>query len=182
MLLFIGCTRLNENLINNDKKSKYSNIRKITILLTLFMDSFRIERYQKKLMYLKRYTDWLDDWMEKTSLEQIQEFKKYQDLMGIFHTAQNAIAGIIDIIAMMNKDLANLVQDNYNNLEYLTHEDIINIDLNKGLKELIGLRNRIAHDYNGIIDEMVWISLEKNKHIFTEFHNVIEKWLIQQNV
>lgn len=145
------------------------------------MDSSRIERYRKKLLYLKRYIDWLDEWIKKKPLKQIIENEEYQLLMGIYHTIQNAVACIIDIMAMINNDLSNLVQDNYSNLDLLLEKKILNKEIKPGIKELIGLRNRLAHDYNGIVDETAWQSIDRNSKYLIDFHNGIEKWLNQQN-
>ena len=80
------------------------------------LNSARIDRYQKKLLHLKKYCEWLEQWMKEIPLEMIEKHEDYRSLMGIYHTAQNAAAVTIDIIAMMNKDLAKLVQDNYQNI------------------------------------------------------------------
>lgn len=140
----------------------------------------RIERYYKKLLHLEKYYDWLIEWMKNFSLQQIVENEEFISLMGIYHTAQNAIAVIIDVCAMINKDCTNVVQDNYNNIEYLFHKKIINIKLRKGIQSLIGLRNRLAHDYNGIIDKIAWQSIENHLDIFESFQKVIYKWVNQQ--
>jgi uncharacterized protein YutE (UPF0331/DUF86 family) len=144
------------------------------------MDSSRIDRYRKKLLYLKRYIDWLNDWMKKEPINKIVENEEYLLLMGIYHTVQSAVACIIDIIAMINKDFTNLVQDNYSNLDYLIEQKIIKKEMKSGIKELIGLRNRLAHDYNGIIDEMAWESIEKNMPFLIQFYRGIDEWLNQQ--
>ncbi len=144
------------------------------------MDSERIDRYRKKILYLEKYYTWLNEWMDQISLEKIHEEKKYQALMGIYHTAQSAAAVIIDIIAMMNKDLAKLVQDNYQNLAYLRSKGIIDTELENGLKVIIGLRNRLAHDYNGIVDKFAWEAIKENQKYLKKFHDVIFEWLNQK--
>ena len=144
------------------------------------MDSKRIDRYRKKLVYLKRYHGWLTEWMEKTPLDMIEENCDYQALMGIYHTAQNAVEAIIDIMAMINKDLSHIVQNNTNNLDFLIQEGIVSIKIRRGIIDIVGLRNRLAHDYNGIVDTIAWESIELNLDYFQIFHRGIEEWLNQQ--
>ena len=145
------------------------------------IDPERITRYRKKLVYLERYYDWLRNWMDKSSLEDIEEYKNYQALMGIYHAAQNAAESIIDILSMINKDVAHLVQDNYKNLDYVIQKGILNAQLREGLKEIIGLRNRLAHDYNGIIDIYAWDTINDNLEHLNKFHEEIQKWLNHQS-
>ncbi|MHA1264518.1 MAG: HepT-like ribonuclease domain-containing protein [Candidatus Helarchaeota archaeon] len=54
---------------------------------------------------------------------------------------------------------------------------IINRDLFDALKELNGLRNRIVHDYNGLIDEIVWNSISQNLIYIESFVEAINSWL-----
>ena len=144
------------------------------------LNSSRIDRYQKKLLHLKKYYEWLEQWMKEIPLDVIVKLEDYRSLMGIYHTAQNAAAVIIDIIAMMNKDLVDLVQDNYQNIEILREEGIISNELKNGIRELVGLRNRLAHDYNGILDQLAWKSISTNLRYLNDFYKVISEWLTQQ--
>lgn len=144
------------------------------------MDAERIERYYLKLSHLEKYYHWLVEWMTQKSLQKIEEKGEFISLMGIYHTAQNATALIIDICAMINKDFLNIVQDNYTNLEYLLNKNIIDIQIRNGIQNLIGLRNRLAHDYNGIIDKIAWDAIKHHLTTMEAFHKVISTWINQQ--
>lgn len=78
---------------------------------------------------------------------------------------------------MIIKDLSLIVEDNYSNFEKLLKRDIISAEMFQGLKKLNGLRNRIVHDYNGLIDEITWESISENKKYINEFEKVIKEWL-----
>ncbi len=79
----------------------------------------------------------------------------------------------------MLEDLSLIVEDNYTNFEKLLKRNIISPDMFQGLKKLNGLKNRIVHDYNGIIDETAWNSINENKEYINEFEKVVKKWLEQ---
>jgi uncharacterized protein YutE (UPF0331/DUF86 family) len=118
--------------------------------------------------------------MNELAFEEIHAQEDYRSLMGIYHTAQNAIEVIIDVTAMLNKDLFNTVQDNHTNLQNLIQEEVIDNSLKQGLHSLIGLRNRLAHDYNGIIDRLAWESIQEYMPYLEKFHEGISKWFKEQ--
>lgn len=144
------------------------------------MKQSRLDRYRAKLNHLHKFHQWLTEWLAECSLETLEQTQDYRSLMGIYHTAQNAAEVVIDILAMMNKDLLQLVQDNYQNLENLVSENLISPDLKQGLYALIGLRNRLAHDYNGIIDHVAWNSIQHNLTYINQFYQVIDTWIKTQ--
>ncbi|MHA1453129.1 MAG: DUF86 domain-containing protein [Promethearchaeota archaeon] len=143
------------------------------------MDDKRKERYYKKLQFLDKYIDWLQTWTDDITLREIEKNNNYQVLMAIYHIAQNSAEVVADIIAMLCKDLAHIVQDKYNNLDYVINKKIIPQNLSQGLKEMIGLRNRLAHENNGIIDKYAWDAILENIPTLKEFHKVISSWLNQ---
>jgi len=137
----------------------------------------RVNRYQKKLIFLQQNIIRLQEWMEKSPLEKIKKNNDVQSLYSIYHAAQNAIETMIDIIAMINKDLISITQDRLSNLETLLQKKIIPQDLKDGVTELMGLRNRLVHEYNGIIDEFAWEAILENIETLTKFKKEINLWL-----
>ncbi|MHA1748860.1 MAG: HepT-like ribonuclease domain-containing protein [Promethearchaeota archaeon] len=47
------------------------------------------------------------------------------------------------------------------------------------LKYAYGLRNRIVHEYNGIVDKLAFQGIENNIEIFLQYVELISQWLNQ---
>ena len=146
----------------------------------MHMDEKRKSRYLDKVSSLKRYSELLDQWFESSDLGDCKKNGDYQKIFAIYHAAQLSIEVITDLCAMIVKDLKFNPNNNYSNFEVLYQEKIISAGLFNALKELNGLRNRIVHDYNGIIDEIAWKSILKNLTSITVFREVVESWLKRQ--
>lgn len=144
------------------------------------MDEKRRIRYFDKLSSLKKYFILLKKWFNDPNLEETIKNKNYERIFAIYHSAQLTVEVIIDISAMIVKDLELNPKDNYSNYETLFQNDIISLEIKTSLKELNGLRNRLAHDYNGIIDEIAYETLSKNIEKITKFKDSVELWLEKQ--
>ena len=141
------------------------------------LDEQRKNRYLDKIFNLKKYYQLLYDWFTSSSFDEINEKMEYKDIFAIYHATQLSIEVISDLCAMIVKDLFHSPKDNYSNFERLHTAKIIPTDLHKALRELNGLRNRIVHDYNGLIDEIAWNSILKNLKYIEQFREVVESWL-----
>jgi uncharacterized protein YutE (UPF0331/DUF86 family) len=89
------------------------------------------------------------------------------------------VEAITDIVAMMVKDLGEIPKDDYTNLEIIHNKNIISSELKKVIKEANGLRNRVVHEYNGIVDEVAYASIMSLLEYIEEFTRVTEKWLLK---
>ncbi|MFX1239444.1 MAG: DUF86 domain-containing protein [Promethearchaeota archaeon] len=144
------------------------------------LDESRKKRYKQKLERLGEYNRLFKNWFSGWKLSDLEQQHDFEKIFAIYHSIQLIIEVMTDIIAMMLKDLSLIVEDNYTNFEKLFKKNIISNDLFQGLKKLNGLRNRIVHDYNGIIDEVVWASMEENNKYIDEFESIVKKWLDQK--
>jgi uncharacterized protein YutE (UPF0331/DUF86 family) len=143
------------------------------------IEDLRIQRYREKLEKLEEYRLLFSKWFYENSLQNLEAQDNFQKIFAIYHTIQLMVEVITDIVSMMLKDSSLIVEDNYSNFKKLLKRDIISSELFQGLKELNGLRNRIVHDYNGLIDDIAWKSIEKNKKYIDKFKKVVKKWLDQ---
>ena len=141
------------------------------------MDDKRKNRYMDKIANLSTYHKLLSKWTNNFDLENDIKELKYREIFAIYHAAQLSIEVISDICAMIVKDTRINPKDNYTNFEILHREEIISTELLNTLKELNGLRNRIVHDYNGIIDKIAIQSIINNLSNIKLFKGVIESWL-----
>ena len=137
------------------------------------MDDKRKNRYQDKIANLTKYYNLLSKWIKNSDLKKIVNESNYKEIFSIYHAAQLSIEVILDICAMMVKDSQLIPKDNYTNFETLYTEEILTSELLNALKELNGLRNRIVHDYNGIIDEIAVESIINNLPKMSLFKEVV---------
>ncbi|NHI95001.1 MAG: DUF86 domain-containing protein [Candidatus Lokiarchaeota archaeon] len=141
------------------------------------MDDKRKNRYKDKIVNLSKYYELLNKWLKENNFEKIIKNLEYQEIFAVYHAAQLSIEVISDICAMMVKDSQINAKDNYTNYETLNRKGILSKDLLLALKELNGLRNRIVHDYNGIIDKIAFQSIVKNLPNIKLFKETVESWL-----
>ncbi|TFF94324.1 MAG: DUF86 domain-containing protein [Promethearchaeota archaeon] len=144
------------------------------------VEKSRQRRYKEKLERLREYKLLFEKWFSSKNFQTLKKQNNFEKIFAIYHSIQLMVEVITDIVCMMLKDLSIIVQDNYTNLEKLLKNEIISPEMFQGLKKLNGLRNRIVHDYNGIIDEIIWASIEENRKFIDQFENVVNKWLSKQ--
>ncbi|MCD6508901.1 MAG: DUF86 domain-containing protein [Thermoprotei archaeon] len=99
----------------------------------------------------------------------------------IYKLVQEITDCIMDLVAMMIKDEGRTVQDDYSNLIRMRELGIINVKLEKGLRELDGLRNVLVHRYNGIDDRLAFRSIMGLEDTICEFLKVIKSWLKEKS-
>ncbi|GCC10571.1 hypothetical protein IPdc08_00601 [archaeon] len=97
--------------------------------------------------------------------------------LAIYKAFQEAVEAGTDIVAMMVNDYGDVPQDDYTNLDILYNKNIISSELRNTLKEANGLRIRVVHDYNDIIDEIVYVSIMRLLESLEEFAGLTEKWM-----
>jgi len=141
------------------------------------MDEDRKTRYLEKLNRLKDYHDLLEKWLNEDDIETLVQEENYRNLFSTYHSGQLAIEVVSDISAMIVKDIGLVIKDDYKNFDLLKEKKIISSGIHASLKELNGLRNRLVHDYNGLVDKIAWNTLVRLLDTFTEFHDVVESWL-----
>ncbi|NMC06939.1 MAG: DUF86 domain-containing protein [Candidatus Lokiarchaeota archaeon] len=145
------------------------------------MDPARKKRYKEKLDKLDRYYSLLKEWLEGNKIDVLVKENKTMELFATYHSGQLVIEVITDLVAMIVKDTGSLVKGDYENFDILLEKKIISGTIHKDLKELNGLRNRLVHGYNGIVDQTAWTSLTSATGKIQSAREVIEKWLNSQS-
>ena len=142
------------------------------------IDEIRLNHYQEKLRHLKQYYQYTHHWLIDNTTFQIQDNEEgHRELFSIYHAIQLSIEAIIDLAAMLVKDSGNQPIDTYKNLKILRENNIIKMNSMDTLYRLIGLRNRIAHDYNGLIDKIALDSYTETYESISDFINEVELWI-----
>ncbi len=132
------------------------------------MDENRITRYRQKISVIekrrKNIKTWIDEEDEKSVLA---VYKSYQELIESF----------TDIFAMIVKDMNELVEDDYTNIEKLRERAILSEEQEGLMKEANGLRNRLVHEYNGLERETAVNSIRRINSKLDKVLEKVKKWI-----
>jgi uncharacterized protein YutE (UPF0331/DUF86 family) len=93
---------------------------------------------------------------------------------GILYRVQTSIDAAMDMAAMLVRDIGIDVSEDYNNIEILCKNEIIDINLADDLRKLNGMRNAIVHKYGSVDAQLVLQNLENIKEILRNFIEIIE--------
>ncbi|TFG05661.1 MAG: DUF86 domain-containing protein [Promethearchaeota archaeon] len=130
------------------------------------MDELRLKRYRDKINYI---VDKIKD------LPKIAKTELEKD--GIFYAIQTSIEAMLDIIAMIVKDLGIPVKDDVTNISTIIKKRNIEPKLGEDLHRANGLRNILVHRYNRVDEEIVLDSIGDIKGLLFEWLDVIEEVL-----
>lgn len=132
------------------------------------MDGNRITRYRQKISVIEKRKEniktWIDEEDEKSVLA---VYKSYQELIESF----------TDIFAMIVKDMNELVEDDYTNIEKLRERGILSEEQEGLMKEANGLRNRLVHEYNGLERETAVNSIRRINSKLDKVLEKVKKWM-----
>ena len=128
------------------------------------MDELRVKRYRDKIQHIFEY-------IQDLPLEPKNELEK----RGIFYSLQTSIEALIDLIAMLVKDLGIQVKDDNQNISEIVKSRNVNPELGEGLKKANGLRNIIVHHYNEIDEKLILDSIKEIKVLLIKWIEIIEE-------
>jgi len=90
---------------------------------------------------------------------------------------QTSIEAIVDLIAMLTKDLGIPVKDDNTNISEIVKKRKLKSGLGKKLKKANGMRNIIVHHYNDFEEQIILNSVEEIKDLLSKWINVVEEIL-----
>ena len=93
---------------------------------------------------------------------------------GILYSIQTAIEGVIDIVAMLVKDLGMVVEEDSQNIQKLVDKKNLNPKVGEGLIRANGLRNIIVHRHNGLSEDKISIAIEEIQQIIPQWLRIVE--------
>ncbi len=137
------------------------------------MELARAKRYMDKISRIKQNIGDIAEWAQ--DIEDFLSDRKTR--LATYKAFQEAVEAATDISAMIIKDEGEIPKDDYTNLGILQDRKIISYELKKALVEANGLRNRVVHEYNGLIEEMAFNSIMRLLDYLKDFAEVAEKWL-----
>ena len=127
------------------------------------MDELRDKRYRDKIQHVFNY-------IQELPIEPKNELEK----RGIFYSLQTSIEAIVDLVAMLVKDLGIQVKDDNINISEIVKIRKLNPELGEKLKKANGLRNIIVDRYNEIDEQIILDSVEQVKDLLLHWIEIIE--------
>jgi len=128
------------------------------------MDELRSKQYRDKIQHIFNY-------IQELPLEPKNELEK----RGIFYSLQTSIEAMVDLIAMLVKDLGIQVKDDNINISEIVKVRNLDFELGEKLKKANGLRNIIVHRYNEIDEQIILESVEEVKDLLLRWIEIIEE-------
>ncbi len=132
------------------------------------MDEIRFKRYRDKINHA---TDYLKD----LPFEPENEFEK----RGIFYSLQTSIESIIDLVAMLVKDLGIPVKEDFANISEIVKIKNLKAELGERLKKANGLRNILVHRYNSFEEQIILKSVKEIKALLYKWIDIVEEFLVE---
>ena len=130
------------------------------------MDELRLKRYHDKINYIV-------DNIEDLPIDTKNKFEK----RGIFYSIQTAIESMVDLVAMLIKDLGVQVKDDEINITTIVKKRNLNPELGVKLKKANGLRNILVHRYNEIDEQIILDSVDEIKELLYQWLDIVEATL-----
>ena len=130
------------------------------------MDELRIKRYRDKINHVV-------DYIKDLQIKPKNELEK----RGIFYSLQTSIEAVVDLIAMLTKDLGIQVKDDNANISEIVKRRKLKSELGEKLKKANGMRNIIAHRYNDFEEKIILDSVEEIKDLLPKWVGVVEEIL-----
>jgi len=128
------------------------------------MDEIRLKRYRDKINFI------IDN-IKDLPIKPNNIFEK----RGIFYSIQTAIESVIDLVAMLVKDLGIQVKDDETNINEIIEKRNLNPELGKKLRKANGLRNILVHRYNNVEDQIILDSVEEIKELLYQWIDIVEE-------
>jgi len=130
------------------------------------MDELRIKRYHDKIHHII-------DYIQELPIKPRNELEK----RGIFYSLQTSIEAMVDLIAMLVKDLGIQVKEDIINISKIVEVRKLDPELGEKLKNANGLRNIIVHRYNEMDEQLILDSVEGIKNLLLKWISIVEEIL-----
>lgn len=130
------------------------------------MDDLRTKRYRDKINLIINY-------LKDLPLEPSNELEK----RGIFYSLQTSIEAMVDLIAMIIKDMGKEVKDDNSNISVVIAEKKLDPELGVQLRKANGMRNIIVHRYNKFDEKIILDSIKQVKILLFQWLDIVEEIL-----
>lgn len=140
------------------------------------MTKLDLEKTEEKLKKLEEYLGYLEILRKKSPDK--ENFVNNFELHGLAERyLQLSIQCILDLTALVVRSLDNKKpHDNYENIDMLVKNSVVDKKRAEKLKKMIGLRNILVHEYGNIDTEEIYNVLQNNLGDIQEFKKAIEEF------
>lgn len=132
------------------------------------MDKIRMKRYLEKMTIIDKRRNNISSWISDNDEKSI---------LAVYKAFQELVESLTDILAMIIKDMKQIVEDDYSNIEKLSEKGLFSKEQESLLKEANGLRNRLVHEYNGLERKTAIHSIEEINDDLDQILEDIRKWM-----
>lgn len=132
------------------------------------MNKDRIKRYKEKITVIETRRNNIFSWISETDEKSV---------LAVYKAFQEVVESFTDLFAMMLKDMGEIVEDDYSNIEALERTNLLNQKQAAVMKEANGLRNRLVHEYNGLERQTARISMEEINDEMEDILTKVRSWI-----
>ncbi len=139
------------------------------------MDTDREKKYRNEFNKIYKNMQLLSEWLKPVSAEEFISDAKTR--YASYKAFQEIIEALMDISAMIVKDIGEEPKDDYTNLETLVKHKVISLEQSDTLASANSLRNWIIHRYNKINDSVAY---ERMLDLIENIEDIVEvftSWL-----
>jgi len=148
------------------------------MVMCISIEIGRYQRYLDKIAFIQNRIKLAFQWINELSFKELLRDEKSK--LAIYKAFQEAIEAMLDVIAMICKDLMIGARDDYTNINNLVAEAILEPDHGRVLREANGLRNKLIHWYNKLDDETAMRSIMRLIPQLESITRVVLEWLKSQ--
>ena len=135
-----------------------------------------IQRIENKLTELANYLEELSEFLPETQEEYETNTMAKRSSEKTFELASETIIDICNIIISENK--FKTPQENRDSIERLVQNKILDKKLGEKLKDMIGFRNLLVHQYGKVDEQKAYKHLKEEIKDFEEFIESIQKYIV----
>jgi len=128
----------------------------------------------KKYSRLNRYFKKLEKFEEEYEIIQKYDITDEITKRALMYSLQICVEVVMDVVAMMVKDIGAIVEDDYSNIQTLTDKKLLSEEDAALLKLYNGLRNAIVHKYDNINLDIVKEGLDRIGEVYEIIIKLIE--------
>ena len=135
------------------------------------MDKKRMSRYRHKISIISKRKSNISSWIDSDDEKSI---------LAIYKAYQETVDAFLYLFSMILKDMNEIVEDDYANIEKLGEKGILDGKEEGLMKEANGLRNILVHEYNGLERKIAIDSIVNIVENFEDVLKEIRTWLKKQ--
>lgn len=132
----------------------------------------RQARYFDKIAHSERRVKNIEEWAKE-----VNAIEDERTRLAIYKAAQEVVESIMDLLAMILKDIKKLPKDDDTNIQLAYEEKLISKTEQDLLIEVNGLHNRLIHGYNGLNNSIAFTALKRLLPGLKNILGKVKQWI-----